>query len=135
MCQWKFFVFRYRANTSARMAFMPPAISAEALAPRSVGVTSGAARRAFSSFFFASFMAMTIPQRLGVGGIGLGLEVPIVALIDSPAPTLPQPAQHPRAAPLPGRGSGSRPRGPRWAGTAGIPAPRDSPAPAAIAAA
>src|SRR6266581_4245483 len=44
------------------MAFMPPAIFADAFAPRSLGVTSGAARRPFNSFFFASLIAMTVPR-------------------------------------------------------------------------
>src|ERR1700730_15457199 len=44
------------------MAFMPPAMFAEAFAPRSLGVTSGATRRPFNSFFFASLIAMTGPQ-------------------------------------------------------------------------
>src|SRR5277367_4108135 len=44
MCQWKFFVLRYSAKTSAKMAFIPPAISVEAFEPRSVGVMSGERR-------------------------------------------------------------------------------------------
>src|SRR5260370_8747731 len=52
MCQWKFFVFRYRANTSARMAFMAPATSLVAERVRSVGVVSGASRLCRSSAAF-----------------------------------------------------------------------------------
>src|SRR5437660_10732231 len=44
MCQWKFLVFRYSANTSARIAFMAPAMSLVAERVRSVGVASGAPR-------------------------------------------------------------------------------------------
>src|ERR1700730_9064198 len=52
MCQWKFFVFRYSANTSARMAFMAPAMSLVAERVRSVGVVSGASRLCRSSAVF-----------------------------------------------------------------------------------
>src|SRR5437588_6765740 len=52
MCQWKFLVFRYSANTSARMAFMAPAMSLVAERVRSVGVASGASRLCRSSEVF-----------------------------------------------------------------------------------
>src|ERR1700757_3811927 len=52
MCQWKFFVFTYTANTSARMAFIVPLISLTAAADRSVRVASGASRLCASSSLF-----------------------------------------------------------------------------------
>src|SRR5260370_13026924 len=52
MCQWKFLVFRYRANTSARMAFIAPAMSLVAERVRSVGIVSGASRFWRSSAVF-----------------------------------------------------------------------------------
>src|ERR1700686_2312030 len=53
MCQWKFLVFRYSANTSARMAFIAPVMSRVAAAFRSVGVANGALRRRTSSCLVA----------------------------------------------------------------------------------
>src|SRR5262249_42674333 len=44
-CQWKFFVFKYRAYTSARSAFIAPAMSRTASLPKSLGVASGRSRR------------------------------------------------------------------------------------------
>src|SRR5215831_5077756 len=52
MCQWKFFVFTYSANTSARMAFIVPLISLTAAADRSVRVARGASRLCANSSLF-----------------------------------------------------------------------------------
>src|SRR5438132_9165864 len=49
MCQWKFFVFRYKAKRSASSTFRAPDRSRVASAPRSDGVLSCAARRTFAS--------------------------------------------------------------------------------------
>src|ERR1019366_8764602 len=49
MCQWTFFVLRYRATTSARMAFIAAPISRVATACKSVGVTNGAFCRCCNS--------------------------------------------------------------------------------------
>src|SRR6266568_4562047 len=65
------------------MAFMPPAIFADAFAPRSLGVTSGAARRPFNSFFFASLIAMTVPR---CARLKMQRRTSIVAPIESAAP-------------------------------------------------
>src|SRR3954463_5754974 len=48
MCQWKFFVLRYRAKKSVSKRVNAPAISLVASDRRSVGVSSGASRRAFT---------------------------------------------------------------------------------------
>src|SRR4051812_8802754 len=48
MCQWKFFVLRYRAKKSVSKRVNAPAISLVASDLRSVGVSSGASRRAFT---------------------------------------------------------------------------------------
>src|SRR3954451_20697651 len=48
MCQWKFFVLRYRAKRSVSKRVNAPAISLVASDLRSVGVSSGASRRAFT---------------------------------------------------------------------------------------
>src|SRR4029450_4510776 len=77
MCQWKFFVFTYSANTSARMAFIAAAMSfvAEggggvvfgAGVVRSVRGSSGASRLCRSSmvfleldFFMVSFVLVDV---------------------------------------------------------------------------
>src|SRR5438132_10147450 len=60
MCQWKFFVFRYSANTSARMAFMAPAMSLVAERVRSVGVVSGASRLCRSSAVFVELFLLIL---------------------------------------------------------------------------
>src|SRR6266550_1809691 len=60
MCQWKFLVFRYRANTSARMAFMAPAMSLVAERVRSVGVASGASRLCRSSAVFVELFLLIL---------------------------------------------------------------------------
>src|SRR5438067_13582987 len=59
MCQWKFFVFWYSANTSARIAFIAPAMSLVAVRVSSVGVFNGAlrlCRRSAVLIEFGSFM-------------------------------------------------------------------------------
>src|SRR6476646_2515083 len=48
MCQWKFFVLRYRAKKSVSKRVSAPAISLVASDLRSVGVSNGASRRAFT---------------------------------------------------------------------------------------
>jgi hypothetical protein len=48
---------RSSANTSARIAFMPPAMCADAFAPRSVDVIRGVSRRRLSSLFSESVFA------------------------------------------------------------------------------
>src|SRR6476660_1358542 len=48
MCQWKFLVVRYRAKKSVSKRVSAPAISLVASDLRSVGVSSGARRRAFT---------------------------------------------------------------------------------------
>src|SRR6266550_4951453 len=73
MCQWKFLVFRYRANTSARMAFMAPAMSLVAERVRSVGVASGASRSRRSCEVFAELFLLIL-FFLCVGLILSGLE-------------------------------------------------------------
>jgi hypothetical protein len=45
MCQWKFFVLKYSANTSASSTLSAAEMSRVASAPRSLGVCSGARRR------------------------------------------------------------------------------------------
>src|SRR4029077_14885121 len=52
MCQWKFFVFTYSANTSARIAFIAAVMSLVAACVRSVRVSSGASRLCKSSMVF-----------------------------------------------------------------------------------
>src|SRR5258707_13495264 len=67
MCQWKLLVFRYNANTSASIAFMPPAISIDALSPRSVGVISGAFRRRTRSSLLRVWDCLAcIPDTYGI---------------------------------------------------------------------
>src|SRR6266567_724077 len=60
MCQWKFLVFRYRANTSARMAFMAPAMSLVAEGVRSVGVANGASRSRRSCEVFVELFLLIL---------------------------------------------------------------------------
>src|SRR3954454_16250277 len=48
MCQWKFLVLRYRAKKSVSKRVSAPAISLVASDLKSVGVSSGASRRAFT---------------------------------------------------------------------------------------
>src|SRR3954447_15355146 len=48
MCQWKFFVLRYKAKKSVSKRVSAPAISLVASDLKSVGVSSGASRRAFT---------------------------------------------------------------------------------------
>src|SRR6185437_11948191 len=68
MCQWKFLVLRYSANTSARMPFSAAAISRAADAPRSVGVASGAwRRRRVLLAFFAVDAFMASPKEVSTG--------------------------------------------------------------------
>src|SRR4029077_6964473 len=52
MCQWKFFVFTYSANTSARIAFIAAVMSLVAACVRSVRVSNGASRLCKSSMVF-----------------------------------------------------------------------------------
>src|SRR4029453_14796076 len=67
MCQWKFFVFTYSANTSAKMAFIAAAMSFVAEGVRSVRVSSGASPlcRNFMvflelDFFMVSFVLVDV---------------------------------------------------------------------------
>src|SRR5262249_17894885 len=62
MCQWKFFVFKYSANTSARIAFIAPEISLVASGVRSVRVSSGASRLRRSSAFLGFDLAICRPS-------------------------------------------------------------------------
>src|SRR6266446_5731565 len=73
MCQWKFLVFRYRANTSARIAFIAPAMSLVAERVRSVGVVSGASRLCRSSAVFVELFLLIL-FFLCVGLFLFGLE-------------------------------------------------------------
>src|SRR6266481_8537097 len=76
MCQWKFLVFRYRANTSARMAFMAPAMSLVAERVRSVGVASGASRsRRSCEVFVELFLLMLFFLCVGCFCFGLHTAV------------------------------------------------------------
>src|SRR5437868_15090799 len=54
MCQWKFLVLTYRANTSARMAFIAAEMSVVAALVRSVRVDTGASRRCLRSVVFSA---------------------------------------------------------------------------------
>src|SRR5215469_5311931 len=62
MCQWKFFVFRYRANTSARIAFIAPEMSFVASGVRSVRVSNGASRLRNSSVLLEFDLARLRPS-------------------------------------------------------------------------
>src|SRR5205823_14456710 len=62
MCQWKFFVFKYSAKTSAKIAFIAPEISLVASRVRSVRVSSGASRLWTSSAFLGIDLAMVWPS-------------------------------------------------------------------------
>src|SRR5437762_6476444 len=64
MCQWKFLVFTYSANTSARMAFIVPVMSLVAACDRSVRVASGASRLCASSkrFLESSLFIVLAPS-------------------------------------------------------------------------
>src|SRR5436853_3794191 len=54
MCQWKFLVLTYRANTSARKAFIAAEMSLVAALVRSVRVDTGASRRCLRSLVFSA---------------------------------------------------------------------------------
>src|SRR5271168_4248059 len=69
MCQWKFFVFKYSANTSARMAFMAPAMSLVGAAFRSVGVRRDPSCLALRSAIFFSSVYFIKSLPIGIGSI------------------------------------------------------------------
>src|SRR5262245_32793824 len=58
MCQWKFLVFRYRANMSASRAFSAPDTSLIAFELKSLGVLNGASLRDLRSSRFISTVSM-----------------------------------------------------------------------------
>src|SRR3954452_3457503 len=70
MCQWKFFVLRYRAKKSASKRVSAPAISLVAADLRSVGVSSGARRRAFTLIESIAWSPCRVIRLANVNGEG-----------------------------------------------------------------